>query len=483
MKLLFSSIFVLTQLIGFTQQRPVKLVDTYQIENSNPGVRSCKIPVNFNLDNPLEALPDSLEDRIVERIDLVYTTYALNPTFDQLKLNNSRVAKFKDRFPFVTEKNIQWTDYGQTIAKTAFHAKNLFHGFVVYYRPKPTVETIAKEIAFIDSVVEGNLISSSGNHRIDSGSSTASKKTVKTSISAIPSEFDLAVGSCYEVTKFKDLSDTATIVKFVEKITQLPRYAGHQISVSTSKVPDLYLYQGTYLTEVKDCNYAEATTAETAVLDDWFNAGDYELVQTIYERNTNWQNTHVVMDVTGSMSPYIAKTLAWLKHNQQQNKIDSFTFFNDGDTTPDFAKVIGEVGGIYSVNNTTFDSVFSTLKKAMHAGGGGDVEENNVEAMLSVQSNFKGCDAIVLVADNFATPRDLSLVKQLNVPVRIVLCGALNRTINRHYIQLAYDTKGSIHTIEQDINCQDIKTNKTIKIGTAYYTLFEGKIMIASEKA
>jgi len=190
----------------------------------------------------------------------------------------------------------------------------------------------------------------------------------------------------------------------------------------------------------------------------------------------------VVMDVTGSMSPYIAKTMAWVKATQESSQIDAFVFFNDGDNASDYKKRVGHVGGIYGVHNTTFGGVYQEMRKTMRRGGGGDCPENNVEASLDGIRDYPNCDEIVMMADNWATPRDLSLAKQLEKPVHVILCGA-NYGINMEYLQLAYDSGGSVHTIEEDLEMRSIKPGKQFKLGKSYFTLIKGRIVRAQHKS
>ena len=207
-----------------------------------------------------------------------------------------------------------------------------------------------------------------------------------------------------------------------------------------------------------------------------YSLKDADIVKTVYDRHPDWQNSLIVMDVTGSMSPYIAKTMAWVKSEQTEAQIKAFTFFNDGDYTPDHLKVTGNVGGVYSVDNTDFKSVYKEMKSTMRRGGGGDCPENNIEATLKGLQLYPRTDKIIMVADNLATPRDLAYVRDLNKPVHIIVCGA-HYGINTNYLQLAYDTGGSVHTIEEDLDLKGIKPGKTLKIGKFYFTVLDGKIM------
>jgi hypothetical protein len=204
-------------------------------------------------------------------------------------------------------------------------------------------------------------------------------------------------------------------------------------------------------------------------------------VKKTFERNPQWENSLVIIDVTGSMSPYIGKTMSWIKATQDSSQISAFVFFNDGDATPHHKKISGRVGGIYSVTNESFGSVYAEMKSTMRKGGGGDCPENNVEATIKGTNEFPDCEEIIMVADNWATPRDMKFTAQLKKPVHVIICGG-SQGINEAYVQLAYDTEGSVHTIEEDLNVREIEAGKQFKIGSSYFTLVNGRIVRAKHK-
>src|SRR3989339_215955 len=62
-------------------------------------------------------------------------------------------------------------------------------------------------------------------------------------------------------------------------------------------------------------------------------------------------------------------------------------------------------------------------------------------------------------------------------PVRVILCGA-QTAVNIQYLDLALQTKGSIHTIEEDIeDLVKITEGKTIKIGKKSFRMSKGKFV------
>jgi hypothetical protein len=137
-------------------------------------------------------------------------------------------------------------------------------------------------------------------------------------------------------------------------------------------------------------------------------------------------------------------------HLESDAKNSDFVFFNDGNNMPDYLKRPGHVGGVYYLKTDNYKELKQMLSVAQRSGSGGDGPENNVEAIIKGISENPQVSEVILIADNFATPRDLSLLKKINKPIHIVLCGA-NNGINLDYLNMARENGGTVHTIEQDL--------------------------------
>lgn len=198
----------------------------------------------------------------------------------------------------------------------------------------------------------------------------------------------------------------------------------------------------------------------------------------IMDRHPEWNNLLVVMDWTGSMYEYGASVLLWTRLNLERTPIRRFVFFNDGNEMPNDEKVIGETGGIYRLDDNNIDSLLVTMNQVRQAGNGGDGPENDVEALLEAVQAFDDFEELVLIADNRSNVRDISLASELDLPVRVVLCGVDARhPIHEDYLNLAYQTNGSVHTIQADLTqLGKMKEGAPVLIGNAYYILREGKI-------
>jgi len=177
-------------------------------------------------------------------------------------------------------------------------------------------------------------------------------------------------------------------------------------------------------------------------------------VYRVLTRNPKWRKNIIVTDLTSSMYPYAKQINTWLKLFLMKDTAQQyFVFFNDGDKKRDADKKIGATGGIYICRAKTCEDLVNTMKLTIKKGEGGDSPENVVEAILTGLKKIRKPDNVILIADNWAKVRDLNLITRVKVPVRVILCGVFEgMEINTDYLNIAYKTKGSIHTIEQDIS-------------------------------
>jgi hypothetical protein len=80
----------------------------------------------------------------------------------------------------------------------------------------------------------------------------------------------------------------------------------------------------------------------------------------------------------------------------------------------------------------------------MRKGLGGEMPENDIEAILKSIEHYPDFGDLVLIADN-SLIRDFDLWDQIKHPVRVILADA-DWTVNPQYINLAYLSGGSFHT-------------------------------------
>lgn len=198
----------------------------------------------------------------------------------------------------------------------------------------------------------------------------------------------------------------------------------------------------------------------------------------VFNRNVNWKDMLVVCDVTGSMSPYTAQLLFWIKSNQRLKTFKQIVFFNDDEEKSNDQTVKLDESGIWTIETGNSDKVISTAIEAMKEG---DHYENNLEAICyAIKKYPENKQNVVLIADNWETPCDMRLVeflKKNKIPVRIVICGVTDR-LNIAYLELAYATGGSIHAMEQDLtDIAKMGEGKVFKIGDMRFRMSGGRFV------
>jgi hypothetical protein len=180
------------------------------------------------------------------------------------------------------------------------------------------------------------------------------------------------------------------------------------------------------------------------------------------------------------MSPYTVQLLVWYRLRELNEQIMQFEFFNDGDNMPDRYKSIGRTGGIYFSDAAKgYDAMEAAMMYAMSRGNGGDIPENNIEAILKAIEYYPSCKNLIMLADNWAPVKDISLLPKVTRPIKVIVCGSENGIINPHYLDIARATGGSVHLLQQDIDTLgSVKEGETITLGKRQYKLVAGKFTI-----
>ena len=221
-------------------------------------------------------------------------------------------------------------------------------------------------------------------------------------------------------------------------------------------------------------NYAENKLIEDMV-EGRVKPEDSTLLK-VFERNAQWKDMLVVCDVTGSMSPYTAQLLVWIKANQKLRNMKNILFFNDDDEKS-FAQVgKDDTTGMWSVSSGNYRKVMEVALEAMKNG---KHKENNIEAVCAAIKRFPADkQKVLMIADNWEDPCDMKLVQYLKdnkIPVRIIVCG-VNASFNLNYLEIARATGGTVHTMEEDLtNLASMKDGTRFKIGGIKIMLAGGK--------
>jgi hypothetical protein len=481
----------------------------------------------FARHQPIEQTPGIGDIKRIERIDLAYSSYRQNPSFDQKALNRKRLQAFAQAHPdLFALPAITWTCIETTDCNTPENCRGTFHGFILHYRPKGGNKETEKEIAYLNNST--NKASSLSKHNYTdeklitkTPKSTDNKACLKKNRACTISESDKAddvltekqredlydfledkspcllyssgTYLCYVFDHSLDLKTHSTqynssarcaygawdlLYAYLAKQSGLLKriYADGgiaRLSITAERIdrqPSLTAILNTY-----PC-YNEGLKANTAkelylARRDWLIERD-SLIHKVFGR-TGWDSILLVEDLTHSMAPYTAQILRWQQTNH--DKISHYVFFNDGDHKTGTEKTIGQTGGLYHTAPLPYPELLELMARVMRAGHGGDVPENNVEALIyatRLETNYRHC---VMIADNHATPRDLSLAHTSQKPLHIILCGA-EKGINPAYLDLARTTRGSLHTLSSDVeNLHKLSEGQTIAIDGETFRLRNGK--------
>jgi hypothetical protein len=206
-------------------------------------------------------------------------------------------------------------------------------------------------------------------------------------------------------------------------------------------------------------------------------SNDDDVVSKVLTRN-KWSEKLIVCDLTGSMDPYAQQLSIWYQLNYKNEPNLQFVFFNDGDSKSDHEKKIGSTGGIYYQKGKGLDSLIYLMSFVRSRGNGGDCPENNMEALIKGVQKAKPYKELVMIVDNNAPVKDISLLKQFTKPVHIILCGSNSGEVLSDYLLIAWKTKGTIHTIEEDISkIASMSEGQTIQIGGYTYKILGGEFV------
>lgn len=212
------------------------------------------------------------------------------------------------------------------------------------------------------------------------------------------------------------------------------------------------------------------------------SSGNTEKVITAVLDRNKWSEKLIVCDLTGSMLPYAAQLSVWYQLNVKLETNLQFVFFNDGDDTPDELKVIGKTGGIYYQRASGLKNLVELMSKVQTNGGGGDGPENNMEALIEGVKLAGPYKELVMIVDNNASVKDITLLSKFNRPVHVILCGAYSGRILEDYLQIAWKTKGTIHTMEHDLTeLAKMAEGETIKVNNITYKIMGGQFVRITE--
>lgn len=223
----------------------------------------------------------------------------------------------------------------------------------------------------------------------------------------------------------------------------------------------------------------ESPSKETTLKFDKFITGEYKIkdstIFNVFKRNPQWKKTMLVVDMTGSMFPYIGQLLVWYKMNFETEIVKYYTLFNDGDNISDSKKVIGLTGGVHTFDAKDFKKFKKDIEEVRKLGEGGDDPENDLEAIVKSVVARRDFGDLILIADD-SEVRDMKLLKRIKKPVHIILCGT-KKGINPQYLQLMQSTKGSIHTSQHSVFFKQLKDGDEFVLDNDVFVYRNGEIV------
>lgn len=507
-------------LIGQVIKLPPRSVPKYD-PRPKPHVVYLQTAFNDAVYQQPKALQD-LKDKVILKVELIYTTYRKSETFDQHALNRKRLRSLFSSVPqLLTQPSVEWVLFAQTGCTSAEEGKDYFHGVAITYREPETDALRDTELAFLYAVAEGSVPASAYDAYIKhelkpeadtTGAAAAAvppKIKMPEFVAGERARIDYFTNNLhYPKTVSRGTSEEVLVQFVVDKEGKI-----QHISLLGGGSPTPYHEEvlrfmrampewrpGTVNGKRTDCmvqmkiDFTDwgsivPSPLEVYAMDANIPAPkfDYSRIQPTPQgkfvsatlQKNGWKHAAIVCDVTGSMAPYSAQVLEFLQ-NQFKTKDTSivrFLFFNDGNNRKDHTKKVGTVGGIYSIQTASFDELIAKMAEAMKAGTGGDLEENDVEALLKAEADCPACQSTILIADNMASPRDMALAAQLKKPVHVIVCG-FSPVLNADYMNLARATKGTLHFNNRDYtNLHTFEEGSTFQVGKEVFVVKDGRFV------
>jgi hypothetical protein len=471
----------------------------------------------------------------LQTVYYIYTSYRQSASFNQNELNSKRIKRLVDLMPEVLENRyIEWKIIEQTGCTSPQMGKTFFHGFVLEYRPEITEKRREQEIqnleAFLQNPSAGYRMSndpgvSSVNQQLllndeenTNKDATDEKSNAKADSEAnypegnfalyeylkknIPTggkmalnrddewvAFEMTVdenGKIGELTFEDGIKDylKEAVISVIEGMPDWTPAVKNGQPVSSDVDLELRMsfspiVRGMYNRDGKkpDFNQAEiqAAQAKEEMPDEEaqkrMNAAENSAVYRAMDAVISKEKVAVVMDVTSSMSVHLASMNWWVANSPDSLNIVYYTFFNDGNNMEDRKKKTGKTGGIY--HGEKLRDLPATLMEAMRSGNGGDLVENDFEALLAAQSQGSNADALLLIVDNFSDVRDEKLLSQITMKTHVLISGDVT-VVRECYLNLAKATGGSILVNGNQINLENVRSTGRITIAESTYE-FDGR--------
>lgn len=471
----------------------------------------------------------------LQTVYYIYTSYRQNASFDQNVLNSERITRLARMIPEVLENRyIEWKIIEQTGCTSPQMGKTFFHGFVLEYRSEVTEKSREQEIqnleAFfqnpaggyrtsndpnVSSVNQQLLLNDESNYSKEDVANSSNRANIDTEANFpegnfalyeylkknIPSggkialnrddewvAFDMTVDENGKIGKltFEDgvedyMKDAVNAVMqgmpdwnpAVKDGASIASDVNLELRMSFSPIVRGMFNRDGKRPEFNQAEIEAAQAKEEAPDEDAqqrMNAAENSAVYRAMDAVIPKEKVAVVMDVTSSMSLHLASMNWWVVNSPDSLNIVHYTFFNDGNNMEDRKKKSGKTGGIY--HGEKLKDLPATLMEAMRSGNGGDLVENDFEALLAAQSQDFNADALLLIVDNFSDVRDENLLSQITMKTHVLISGDVT-VVRECYLNLAKATGGSILVNGNQINLENVRSTGRITIAESTY-VFDG---------
>lgn len=414
-----------------------------------------------------------LQDAEILSVNLVFTDYP--SSLDLKPLNRSRFIQLNKYLPNVIQnKNTQWLVIRQMNGNDKNTAKDMFHGFVINYRLPIKTNERKQEIDYIKFVTP-DPISEPGDEIVENIPIAKEKIRHWDVIHSNENKYNIILDRFIKkISNKKQAVDEE--FKKRDSIIVLTRKDALRHKIINGRENDLDVKKDTIYVLLdalpKKVEHIPPRVKSKVILkkdSTFFN---------VIGRN-QFKNILVIADVTTSMNQYNAQIIQWINNQTNQQNLKALVCFNDGDGKQTEDKIIGTTGGIHGEAFISPTQIGDLIERVMLLGSGGDIAENNCEAIIKAVSMFNNYEDVVLIADSWSPVRDLELLPQITKPINVIVCG---NDLGPHpdYVAIAYFTKGSLHFDDVDIvDFSLLGENKIMNIKGTNYTLKNGKVVYA----
>jgi hypothetical protein len=211
----------------------------------------------------------------------------------------------------------------------------------------------------------------------------------------------------------------------------------------------------------------------------YYAANKQEIKAMLYRNKDQWTAKRIIANIDCSMYQYLDELMVWNYSDEQEQNNNTYWLFNgfQNDSKPSSSG--NDRRGIFFVPNNDVAGFCNTVDKIVNFSCGGNRLENVVEALILGAKDKSPEEELLFIADNYSDVSDLNKLQELHVPVRVLLT-ASEYGVNEHYLEIAYRTGGSIHTIHEDIpsgHLQDLEDGEQLQVGKYTYQFFKGRFM------